>query len=125
MYDNNMKFLESHEWIRQEQSDEAAIGITQHAQELLGDLVYIELPKVGQKINAKDTFGVVESVKAASDLYSPVSGEIIAVNDNVINDPTLINTSPHNDGWLIKIKLNNLAELNNLMSGEAYQNFIG
>jgi glycine cleavage system H protein len=125
MYTNDMKFLTSHEWVRPEQDGTACIGITEHAQELLGDLVYIELPKIGQKINAKSTIGVVESVKAASDLYSPVSGEIIEINNNAVNDPTIINNSPHSEGWLIKVKLNDISELNNLMNLDEYRKMIG
>lgn len=125
MYTTNMKFVETHEWVRPENADEAIIGITHHAQELLGDLVYIELPKVGTTIKAHDAIGVVESVKAASDLYAPISGTIIAVNDNVITDPTLANSTPHTDGWLLKIKPSNPQELDKLLNAEDYQKLIG
>ena len=125
MYTPNMKFVETHEWIRLEDNDEAVIGITHHAQELLGDLVYIELPKVGKAIKFNDTIGVVESVKAASDLYAPISGTVIAVNDNVISDPTLANTTPHTDGWLFKVKVSDVNELNKLLDVDSYKKLIG
>ena len=124
MYNDKMKFTESHEWVRENEDGTAHIGITKHAQELLGDIVYLELPKVGQEITTKQTMGVIESVKAASDLYAPVSGVVIDVNDNVINDPTIINNDPHNDGWMIKITLNNHSELNDLMDIDQYQQMI-
>lgn len=125
MYTSDMQFVETHEWIRRENMDEAVIGITHQAQELLGDLVYIELPKVGSAIKINDTIGVVESVKAASDIYAPLSGTVIAVNDNVIADPTLANTAPHTDGWLFKIKLNNTSELDKLLNADDYKKLIG
>ncbi len=125
MYSNDMKFLESHEWVRLESENSAKIGITHHAQELLGDLVYVELPKIGQQITSGDSIGVIESVKAASDLYSPVSGEITEINESVINEPNLVNSDPHNSGWLIKVKLSNSSELDNLLNLEQYQKSIG
>ena len=125
MYTQDMKFVDTHEWVRAGAGDEVVVGITDHAQQLLGDLVYIELPAVGKRIKAGDNIGVVESVKAASDLYSPVSGEIVAVNDVVASDPTLANTAPHTDGWLLKIKLSNSTELNNLLTADKYQALVG
>ena len=125
MYENNMKFVESHEWVRLDGDGIVCVGITHHAQELLGDLVYIELPKVGQEITFNDTVGVVESVKAASDLYSPVSGVVVELNEAVINDPTLANTSPHTDGWMFKVKLNDMSQLDKLLSASEYQKLIG
>lgn len=125
MYNNDMKFVDTHEWIRQESDDVVIIGITNHAQELLGDLVYVELPSVGSIVSNGDTIGVVESVKAASDLYSPLSGEIIAVNDEVAADPTLANTDPHNAGWIFKLKLANKDEVAGLMSADKYKSLIG
>ena len=125
MYNNDMKFVDTHEWIRQESDDVVIIGITNHAQELLGDLVYVELPSVGSIVSNGDTIGVVESVKAASDLYSPLSGEIIAVNDEVATDPTLANTDPHNAGWIFKLKLANKDEVAGLMSADKYKSLIG
>mgnify|MGYP003396770167 FL=1 len=125
MYNNDMKFVDTHEWVRQESDDVVIIGITNHAQELLGDLVYVELPSVGSIVSNGDTIGVVESVKAASDLYSPLSGEIIAVNDEVATDPTLANTDPHNAGWIFKLKLANKDEVAGLMSADKYKSLIG
>lgn len=125
MYENNMKFVESHEWVKLDNDHVVSVGITHHAQGLLGDLVYIELPSVGQEINFHDTIGVIESVKAASDLYSPVSGEVIEVNDAVVSDPTLANTSAHTDGWLFKVKLSDLSQLDKLLSADDYKKLIG
>ena len=114
MYNNDMKFVDTHEWVRQESDDVVIIGITNHAQELLGDLVYVELPSVGSIVSNGDTIGVVESVKAASDLYSPLSGEIIAVNDEVATA-----------GWIFKLKLANKDEVAGLMSADKYKSLIG
>ncbi len=124
MNNTNIKFLKSHEWVKIEENCTAKIGISDHAQALLGDIVYVELPKIGKKIQLGTSIGVIESVKAASDLYSPVNGEIIAINESVINDPAIINSSPQNDGWLLQVKLDNPEELNELMDVTAYQNNI-
>ena len=116
-----LKYTKSHEWIRQEADGSVTIGITDHAQELLGDLVFVELPEVGSDINAEDAVCVVESVKAASDVYMPISGEIIEVNE-VLNDaPETINDSPFDDGWLLKVKPSAPVELEELMDADAYQ----
>lgn len=125
MYSNDMKFVDTHEWVRLEADGIASVGITNHAQELLGDLVYVELPAVGASIATGDTIGVVESVKAASDLYSPIAGEVVEVNDAVVADPTLANTEPHAAGWLFKVKLADVAELDSLMSADKYKALIG
>lgn len=126
MYTNEMKFVDTHEWIKPEdETDIVAVGITNHAQELLGDLVYLELPSVGQLIASGETIGVVESVKAASDLYAPISGEVVAINDEAVADPTIINSDPHGAGWMIKVKLSNVAELEQLLSADKYKNLIG
>lgn len=126
MYANEMKFVDTHEWIKPEdETDIVAVGITNHAQELLGDLVYLELPEVGQLITSGETIGVVESVKAASDLYAPISGEVVAINDEAVADPTIINSDPHVAGWMIKVKLSNVAELEQLLSADKYKNLIG
>lgn len=124
MYTPEMKFVATHEWVRLEQNSTVSMGITHHAQELLGDLVYIDLPKVGEKIVAGDTVGVIESVKAASDLYSPVTGEVVEVNTEVIADPSLANSAPHTDGWLLKIKLVEATELDELLSADKYKALI-
>lgn len=128
MYDNEMKFVDTHEWVRLSSAggeNIATIGITAHAQELLGDLVYIELPGVGSVVNFHEVVGVIESVKAASDLYSPVSGEVVEINDAVIADPTLANTDPHGEGWLFKAKLADIEQLDSLMSAAQYKTSIG
>ena len=116
-----LKYTKSHEWIRQEADGSVTIGITDHAQELLGDLVFVELPEAGSEINAEDAVCVVESVKAASDVYMPISGEITEVNE-VLNDaPETINDSPFDDGWLFKVKPSAEVELEELMDADAYQ----
>lgn len=125
MYSNDVKFVDTHEWVKVESGDVVIVGITHHAQELLGDLVYVELPKIGGQIKAHDVVGVIESVKAASDLYSPIDGEIVAVNDEVVSDPTLANTDPHGNGWLIKVKLTDISQLDTLMSADEYKTLIG
>lgn len=115
-----MKFTETHEWINIINDKEAIIGITNHAQELLGDIVYLELPKINDKISKNQSLGVIESVKAASDLYAPLSGTVIEVNHEVINNPKIINESPLSAGWLIKINIDNNNEINQLLSEEEY-----
>jgi glycine cleavage system H protein len=125
MYTPDMKFVETHEWVREDEGKVVTIGITAHAQELLGDLVYIELPEVGRAISAHQTIGVVESVKAASDLYAPVTGTVVAVNQDVIADPTLANSDPHQAGWLFKVELADIQELAGLLSADKYKNLIG
>ena len=117
------KYSKDHEWISIE-NEIATIGITDHAQESLGDIVFIELPKVGRLINAGDQVGVVESVKAASDLFAPISGEIIEVNNELTNSPQLINSDPENSGWYMKIKLKDIAELKKLMNYDEYKETI-
>lgn len=117
---SNLKFTKTHEWLKEEQN-ELVIGITEHAQELLGDMVFIELPAVGDVFSAGAELGVVESVKAASDFYSPISGEVIAINQAVLDDPALVNSNPYDSGWLVKLKPSNREELAQLLSEEEYQ----
>lgn len=124
MHSNDIKYSQSHEWVKIE-NDTAIVGISNHAQELLGDIVYLELPQIEQDIIKNDTVGVIESVKAASDLYSPISGEVIAINDQVINDPSIINKNPENDGWLFKVKFSDITELDSLMNLNEYKRDIG
>lgn len=114
-----LKFTKTHEWIKQE-GDVAIIGITDHAQDLLGDMVYVELPKVGDTVHASIEMGVVESVKAASDLYSPASGTVVEINQLVLDNPALVNKDPFGEGWLIKLKMNNPDEMNGLLDEKAY-----
>ena len=116
---SDLKYASSHEWARLD-GDVVTVGITDHAQEALGDLVYVELPEVGDTVAAGDEAGVVESVKAASDIYAPVSGEVIAVNEALGDTPEIINTDPYNEGWIYKIRVTDVSELDNLMSGEEY-----
>lgn len=121
--DTTIKFSKTHEWLQQE-NDDYVIGITDHAQHLLGDLVYVELPTLGQEIKTSQACGVIESVKAASDLYAPISGTVIAINDAVKRDPQLVNADPMGAGWLIKIKAQNPEEIAQLMNKTHYENEI-
>jgi glycine cleavage system H protein len=117
----DLKYNSSHEWVRDNGDGTVTIGISEYAQDALGDVVFVELPKVGRVLAAKETFGVVESVKAASDLYSPVSGEVIQVNEALVNAPETINTSPYEKGWLMKIKVSDASEISKLLDSSAYQ----
>lgn len=125
MYTDDFKFVDTHEWVKVENGDTVLVGVTNHAQELLGDLVYVELPKAGSKIKSHEIIGVIESVKAASDLYSPIDGEVVAINEAVVNDPSVVNNDPHAAGWLLKIKLSNSNQLDDLMSAAQYKALIG
>lgn len=122
-YPANYRYTKEHEWV-EVQGDVAAIGITDYAQNELGDVVFVELPKVGTKIETGKTFGTVESVKAVSDIYAPVSGEVTEANDVLHNTPEKINSDPHGAGWLIKIKLSNASEVAGLMDAAAYEAYI-
>lgn len=115
----DLKYTASHEWVRVE-GDVAFVGITEHAQGLLGDMVFVELPEVGTNYNAGDEFGVVESVKAASDLYAPITGEVMSVNTQLAEEPQQINASPYHDGWLIQLSIKDHEELNSLLDSSAY-----
>jgi glycine cleavage system H protein len=116
----DLKYAKSHEWVRVS-GDTATVGITDHAQHELTDIVFVELPEVGKKVKAGDPCAVVESVKTASDIYSPVSGEVVEVNKAVVDNPALANSEPHGAGWFFKIKLSNPSELNALLSPEQYK----
>lgn len=117
---SDLKYASTHEWARDEGDGTVTVGITDHAQDALGDVVYVELPEIGTTLTVGDEAGVVESVKAASDIYSPVSGEVIAINELLENAPETINDSPYDDGWFFKIKLAEPEELDDLMDAEAY-----
>ncbi len=117
---DDLMFTDSHEWVRNDGDDTVTIGITDHAQELLGDLVFVELPEVGENIEAGAEAGVVESVKAASDIYSPLSGEVIEVNEDLLDAPETINEQPYDGGWIYKLRLSNAADLDALLDAEAY-----
>lgn len=123
-FPGDLKYSKEHEWVRID-GDTAIIGITDHAQDELGDVVYVELPDVGRALKQDETFGVVESVKAVSDVYTPLGGEITEVNDQLGDAPELINESPYENGWIIKLKPSDLSEMDSLMDAAAYQEFIG
>lgn len=116
-----LKYASSHEWVRNEGDGTVTVGITEHAQDLLGDMVFVELPEVGETADAGDDVAVAESVKAASDIYSPVTGEIVAVNEALEDSPELVNSDPYGDGWMFKVKLADAAELDDLLDAEGYQ----
>ena len=118
---SHLKYTESHEWVSAEDNGNARIGISDHAQEALGDLVFVELPVVGDEINQGDPCAVVESVKAASDIFTPVSGRVVAVNEDLDNDPALINADPYGDGWLFELELIDTEELDGLKDAEVYE----
>ncbi len=119
-FPDNVKYASSHEWIRVDDDGIGTVGISDHAQDALGDIVFVELPEPGTIVNARDEVAVVESVKAASDIYSPVSGEIIEVNDALLDAPETVNNTPYDDGWFYKIELSEEGELDELMDAEAY-----
>jgi len=116
---DNLKYSKSHEWVSVD-GDTAKIGISDHAQDLLGDLVFIELPEVGDGVTAAQECAVVESVKAASDVYSPVSGEVVAINEAVVDSPEIVNQDPYGNGWLYSVKLSDSSELDALLSADDY-----
>ncbi|MCW8944456.1 MAG: glycine cleavage system protein GcvH [Sedimenticola sp.] len=121
---NDLKYAKSHEWVRDEEDGTVVIGISDHAQELLGDLVFVELPEIGDSVDAGNECAVVESVKAASDVYSPVSGEVIAVNEALADAPETVNQDAFGDGWLFQVKLSDSAQLNDLLDAEAYSEIV-
>ena len=118
----NRKYTKTHEWVSLE-GDIATFGITDHAQNELGDITYLELPEVGEEVKAGDPYGVVESVKAASDIYSSVDGEVVEVNEAAVDGPEVINNSPYDDAWLVKVKVNDPSQLDELMDSAAYKEF--
>ncbi len=122
-FPEDLKYTKEHEWIKIE-NDEGVIGITDYAQDQLGDIVYVELPEAGETFNAMESFGSIDSVKTSSELYIPVSGEVIEVNEDVIDRPELVNEDPYGKGWLIKIRITNPEELKNLLDASAYRTFI-
>jgi glycine cleavage system H protein len=124
MYPENYRYTKEHEWVLVE-GGEGTVGITHHAQSELGDIVYVDLPKVGAKFAQGASFGSVESVKAVSDVYAPVSGEVIAVNDSLINAPEKLNEDPHGAAWLVKFKLTSPEEIESLLTSAGYQEYLG
>ncbi|CSB19568.1 glycine cleavage system protein H [Vibrio cholerae] len=118
--DKTLKFTESHEWARDNGDGTVTIGISEHAQEMLGDVVFVELPEIDAEIDAGDSFSLVESVKAASDIYAPVTGVVIEVNEDLQNSPELINEEPYDGGWIVKVKMSDPDELKDLKDAEEY-----
>lgn len=118
----DLKYAESHEWVKVD-GNLATVGVTDHAQHHLGDVVYVELPEVGASTKKEGTFGAVESVKATSDIYSPVSGKVIEVNEELNSSPGLINSSPYEKGWIMKVEVSDAGEVNNLMDSDQYSKF--
>ncbi|WP_106420243.1 glycine cleavage system protein GcvH [Salinicola tamaricis] len=121
---NNLLYTDSHEWVLDNGDGSVTVGITDHAQEALGDVVFVELPEPGKSLDAGDEFGVIESVKAASDLYAPLAGEILEVNEALEDAPETVNDSPYSDGWILKLKLADQGELESLLSAEAYADLV-
>jgi len=117
---NELKYCSTHEWVSSVDDGVVTVGITDHAQDQLGDLVFVELPEIGQAFEAKAECAVVESVKAASDIYCPVSGEVTEVNEALMDSPELVNDDPYGDGWLFKVRLTDEAELDNLLDADGY-----
>ena len=119
---DNLKYLASHEWIKLEDDGTVTVGISDYAQDLLGDIVFVELPEIGQQLEAEKEAAVVESVKAASDIYSPVRGEVLEINEKLLDEPEIINNSPYEEGWIFKIQPNDIESIKNLLTAEEYTN---
>ena len=118
----NLKYLSSHEWVKLEDDGSVTVGISDHAQDLLGDIVFVELPEVGQELGAEEEAAVVESVKAASDIFSPIGGKVTQINEKLLDEPDLVNVSPYEDGWFFKMQPDDLESLKSLLSSEDYTN---
>jgi glycine cleavage system H protein len=123
MYPQEFLYTKEHEWIRVDEKI-GTIGITDHAQKELGDIVYVELPKPGEHVAANESFGTVESVKAVSEIYSPVSGEVAAVNKKLQNNPEMLNSDPHGEAWLVEVRLSDRSEIEKLMTADEYEAYI-
>lgn len=123
-FPDNLKYSKEHEWVMMIEDDVALIGITEYAQSELGDVVYVELPEVGEKITKDDPFGSVESVKAVSDLFAPVSGTVIEVNDSLSDNPELVNEDFYGDGWMIKVQISDKEELKDLLAPDEYGEYV-
>ena len=123
MYPNEYLYSREHEWVRVE-DDVCILGITEYAQQELGEVVFVELPEIGQVFDANDELGTIESVKAVAEVYTPVAGEIVEVNDAVVDDPELLNEDPHAEGWLVKIRFSSAADLKSLLNAEQYEEFV-
>lgn len=120
----NLKYTKDHEWVKVNDDGTALVGITDHAQESLGDITFVEVPEVGESFSVGDSFGVVESVKAASDLYMPVDAEVIEVNESLESEPESVNNDPYEAGWMLKIKLADASQLDSLLSSSDYQSVV-
>jgi len=118
----NLKYLSSHEWVKLEDDGSVTVGISDHAQDLLGDIVFVELPEVGQELGAEEEAAVVESVKAASDIFCPIGGKVTEINEKLLDEPDLVNVSPYEDGWFFKMQPDDLESLKSLLSSEEYTN---
>lgn len=121
---NDLKYTRDHEWVQVEDDGSAVVGITDHAQEALGDLVFVELPEIGDTLNAGDTVAVVESVKAASDIYAPLAGEVTGINEQLVDAPEMVNDKCYTEGWLFRLKVADEAGLDDLLDAEAYEQVI-
>lgn len=122
-FPEDLKYSKEHEWVLVEDKV-ATVGITDYAQEQLGDIVFVEMPAIGDKVSKEDAFGVVESVKAVSDIYAPVSGKVLEVNDDLPDNPEMVNEDPYGDGWMIKIEMNDPEELQDLMTAAEYEEYV-
>jgi glycine cleavage system H protein len=123
MYPSEYIYSREHEWVRVE-DDVCVLGITEFAQQELGEVVFVELPEVGQVFNSGDEVGTIESVKAVAEVYTPVAGEVIEINEAVVDDPELINEDPHQEGWLFKVRFSSAADLKDLMNAEKYEEYV-
>lgn len=123
-FPKDLKYSVEHEWIRVE-GDTGVVGISDHAQSQLGDIIFVDVNTLGEEISQNDVFGSVDAVKTASDLFLPISGEIIEINSQLESNPELVNNDPYGDGWIIKIKIKDSSELDSLMDADSYQNFVG
>ena len=120
---DDLKYASTHEWISVNEEGLVTVGISDHAQEALGDIVFVELPEAGTSVNSKEEVAVVESVKAASDIYSPLTGEVVEINESLLDSPETVNASPYELGWFFKIRMENEAELDDLMNSETYSEY--
>ena len=123
MYPNEYLYSEDHEWVHVE-DDVCTLGITEFAQQELGEVVFVELPEVGQVFDSGDEIGTIESVKAVAEVYTPVAGEVVEINEGVVDDPEVLNDDPHKEGWLVKMRHSSGADLKSLMKAEAYERFL-
>ena len=124
MYPNDRKYSKEHEWAKQDINESLLVGITDYAQEHLGDIVYLDLPNVGSMLSKMQKLGEIESVKSVSDIFSPVSGEVIEINNIALDTPELVNSDPHNNGWLVRIIVSNASEFDELLTADEYQSFL-